>query len=98
MLCGLFMLIDGNPTFLTTVKFVASTAVAVPGFVFCDIFSNWVSTQTCPTPGLDGGTGAARFLGSLNLVCRKSLRFGTGTGLPFASKANTETGGYDGLH
>ncbi len=89
-------MIDGNATFRTTMKFVASTAVDVPGFVFSDILSNWVSTHTCPTPGVDGGMGAESVLGSLKYPCRNVLRLGTETGLPLALKANTGTGGYDG--
>jgi len=79
------MLIDGNPTFLSTWNVVAFTAVAVPGLLFSFILSNWVSTQTCPTPGADGGTGANRSLGSPKAVRMAVLRFVIETGLPSLS-------------
>src|SRR5882762_5339914 len=54
MLCGLFISICGSATFRVGSHVVALTAVAVPGFVFLAVSSNWVSTHTSPTPGVAG--------------------------------------------
>ena len=54
MLCGLFMLSSGRAAFFVTAQFSTSMAVAVPGLVFVAVCSNWVSTQTSPTPGVAG--------------------------------------------
>src|SRR5262245_33409078 len=54
MLCGLFMLIDGNATLRVTCQLVPFTAETVPGFVLPDVVSNCVATQTSPTAGVAG--------------------------------------------
>src|SRR6266498_2854165 len=88
----------GRANFFVTFQVAASTAVAVPGFVLCAVFSNWVSIQTSPIPLAVGAVAFGSVTGSWKWLPRKASRFGMTTALPSLSEARTGTAGYTGSH
>ena len=53
------MLISGKAILRLIDQVAASNTVIVPGFVLPAVSSNWVSTQTSPTPGVAGLNNSA---------------------------------------
>src|SRR5690349_15296136 len=97
MLCGLFMLSCGRATFFDTVQFSTSMAVAVPGLVLAAVSSNWVSTQTSPTPGTAGFTlPGGRTVGSWKYPWKNASSEGSSVGVPSAFLVRMGAVGYTG--
>jgi hypothetical protein len=65
MLWGLFMSIPGRNIFLVISQVDVSKLVIEPGLSFPADFSNWVSTNTSPTPCTSGFVGGLRVAGRL---------------------------------
>src|SRR6187549_149595 len=99
MLCGLFMFTDGSAAFLDTLQLSTSTAVAEPGLDFAAVFSNWVSTQTSPTPGVAGFwlPGGSVF-GSSKYWWKNPSSVGSSSGVPSLLYVRIGAGGYFGSH
>src|SRR3954469_14513774 len=97
MLCGLFMSTWGSAAFLETVQCSTSTAVAVPGLSFAAVFSNCVSTQTSPTPGVVGSwLPGGNVLGSSKYSWKKPSSVGRSVGVPSSLYVRIGAGGYFG--
>src|SRR5262245_55825286 len=85
MLCGLFMLIDGNATLRVTCQLAPLTAETVPGFVLPDVVSNCVATQTSPTAGVAGFCSGASVRSLPYRALRTAGRFTT----PMSTRTST---------
>src|SRR6185503_16464817 len=98
MLWGWFISVAGSAIFFVTPQVPPSMAVAVPGFDFGAVNSNWVSTQISPSAGVVGLNNL--FAGTVRStvpIPSTAERSGTSILFPCTSYTITGTAGKAGV-